>query len=105
MNPPNHLLLFMKKTAAYGRLKRILTGLLLVAVAGNSRAAVEQDILLSYAPSYATSLGGVESTLERRSRWAAEQPDVPASLIRLSVGCEDVEDLWSDLLQSLTASR
>ncbi len=54
---------------------------------------------------HATSLGGVESTLERRSRWAAEQPDVPASLIRLSVGCEDVEDLWSDLLQSLTASR
>lgn len=49
----------------------------------------------------ATSLGGVESTLERRRRWAAESPDVPESLIRLSVGIEDVDDLWRDLAQAL----
>ncbi len=47
----------------------------------------------------ATSLGGVESLIERRSRWAGEVAD-PA-LLRLSVGLEDVEDLWRDLDQAL----
>jgi cystathionine gamma-synthase len=51
----------------------------------------------------ATSLGGVESTLERRRRHPAESPDVPESLLRLSVGVEDVEDLWADLEQALKA--
>ena len=46
---------------------------------------------------YATSLGGVESTLERRRRWKAEPATIPEGLIRLSVGIEDVEDLWEDL--------
>ena len=50
---------------------------------------------------YATSLGGVESTLERRRRWEEESPAVPETLIRLSVGIEDVEDLWADLAQAL----
>jgi cystathionine gamma-synthase len=50
---------------------------------------------------HATSLGGVESTLERRRRHAAEAPTVPEELLRLSVGIEDVEDLWADLDQAL----
>jgi cystathionine gamma-synthase len=50
---------------------------------------------------FATSLGGVESLLERRRRWALEQPDVPESLIRLSVGIEDPDDLWRDLDRAL----
>ncbi|RKS80601.1 cystathionine gamma-synthase [Motilibacter peucedani] len=45
----------------------------------------------------ATSLGGVESTLERRRRHAGESVEVPETLLRLSVGIEDVEDLWADL--------
>jgi cystathionine gamma-synthase len=49
----------------------------------------------------ATSLGGVESTLERRRRWAGEAPTIPAGLVRLSVGLEDPDDLWSDLEQAL----
>ncbi|MGH8884086.1 MAG: trans-sulfuration enzyme family protein [Egibacteraceae bacterium] len=49
---------------------------------------------------YATSLGGVETTLERRNRHPGEEA-VPPSLIRLSVGCEHVEDLWDDLDQAL----
>jgi cystathionine gamma-synthase len=49
----------------------------------------------------ATSLGGVESTLERRRRHSGEPDVVPPELIRLSVGIEDVEDLWSDLSQAL----
>ena len=50
---------------------------------------------------HATSLGGVESTLERRRRWPEESPVVPDGLLRLSVGIEDVEDLWSDLSGAL----
>ena len=46
---------------------------------------------------HATSLGGVESSLERRRRWASESAAVPESLVRLSVGIEDVDDLWRDL--------
>jgi cystathionine gamma-synthase len=44
----------------------------------------------------ATSLGGVESTVERRARLEGQE-HVPPSLLRLSVGCEHVEDLWADL--------
>jgi cystathionine gamma-synthase len=50
---------------------------------------------------HATSLGGVESTLERRRRWPAEAATIPDALVRLSVGIEDVEDLWEDLAQAL----
>ena len=50
---------------------------------------------------HATSLGGVESTLERRRRWKAEAPTIPEGLVRLSVGIEDVEDLWDDLRTAL----
>jgi cystathionine gamma-synthase len=53
---------------------------------------------------FATSLGGVESTLERRHRWPGELPTVPKSLVRLSVGIEHVEDLWRDLAQGLDAA-
>jgi cystathionine gamma-synthase len=50
----------------------------------------------------ATSLGGVDSTLESRRRWEGER--VPANLIRLSVGLEDVDELWADLRQALEAA-
>lgn len=46
---------------------------------------------------YTTSLGGVESTWERRRRTESEPATVPDSLIRLSVGIEDVDDLWDDI--------
>lgn len=45
---------------------------------------------------HATSLGGVETTMERRSIHPGQE-HIPAGLIRLSVGCEDPEDLWADL--------
>lgn len=53
---------------------------------------------------YATSLGGVESLLERRRRWPLESTNVPESLIRLSFGIEDAEDLWSDLDAAIRAA-
>jgi cystathionine gamma-synthase len=52
---------------------------------------------------HATSLGGVESSLERRRRWPAESTAVSEALVRLSVGIEDVEDLWDDLADALSA--
>ena len=50
---------------------------------------------------HATSLGGVESLWERRRRWLGESQSVPETLIRLAVGCENVEDLWEDIDQAL----
>jgi cystathionine gamma-synthase len=47
----------------------------------------------------ATSLGGVTSTIETRFRW--EGTRVPPGLLRLSVGVEQVEELWVDLEQAL----
>lgn len=52
---------------------------------------------------HATSLGGVESTLERRRRWPLESDRVPLDLVRLSVGIEDPDDLWADLHAALTS--
>jgi len=48
----------------------------------------------------ATSLGGTESALERRSRWEGDR--VPPGLLRLSVGLEDPNELWADLEQALS---
>jgi cystathionine gamma-synthase len=45
---------------------------------------------------HATSLGGVETSMERRSVHPGQE-HIPPGLIRLSAGCEDLEDLWSDL--------
>jgi cystathionine gamma-synthase len=48
----------------------------------------------------ATSLGSVESLIERRSRWDGDAVVDPA-LLRLSTGIEDPHDLWNDLAQAL----
>ena len=54
---------------------------------------------------HATSLGGVESTIERRSKLPGQE-HVPPGLLRLSVGCEHIDDLWNDLNSALLhASR
>lgn len=50
---------------------------------------------------HSTSLGGVESQLERRRRHPSEPASVPEDLLRLSVGIEHVEDLWADLERAL----
>jgi cystathionine gamma-synthase len=47
----------------------------------------------------ATSLGGTSSVLETRSRWEGDR--VPPGLIRMSVGLENVEELWEDLSRAL----
>jgi cystathionine gamma-synthase len=49
---------------------------------------------------FATSLGGLESTIERRATHPGQE-HVPPGLLGLSVGCEQVEDLWQDLLRAI----
>ena len=50
---------------------------------------------------HSTSLGGVESQVERRRRHPTESEQVPPNLLRLSVGIEHVDDLWADIDQAL----
>ena len=52
---------------------------------------------------HATSLGSVESTIERRAAIPGQQ-HLPPSLLRLSVGIEDPQDLWRDLESGLRAT-
>jgi cystathionine gamma-synthase len=49
---------------------------------------------------HATSLGAVESTIERRASIPGQE-HLPPTLLRLSVGIEAVEDLWADLDRAL----
>ena len=51
---------------------------------------------------HATSLGGIETTAERRSGYEGSD-NVPAGLVRMSVGCEHVDDLWADIEAALDA--
>ena len=50
----------------------------------------------------ATSLGGTRSKLEARHRWEGDR--IPTGLIRLSVGLEEQEALWSDLEAALDSA-
>ncbi|MGH9132494.1 MAG: trans-sulfuration enzyme family protein [Ilumatobacteraceae bacterium] len=49
----------------------------------------------------ATSLGGVESTIERRAKLPGQE-HLPPTLLRLAVGIEDLDDLRADLEHALT---
>ncbi len=70
-------------------------GLLSFDVAGDARRVETATRLIVNA----TSLGGVRSTIESRHRWEGDR--VPENLLRLSVGLEDVEELWADLERAL----
>jgi cystathionine gamma-synthase len=73
-------------------------GLLSFDVSGGAEAARRVETCTRLITN-ATSLGGVDSVLETRRRWEGDR--VPESLVRLSVGLEDVEELWADLEQAL----
>ena len=70
-------------------------GLLSFEVAGDAGAVERATRVITNA----TSLGGVESLIETRARWEGDR--VPEGLVRLSVGLEDVDDLWDDLTEAL----
>jgi cystathionine gamma-synthase len=73
-------------------------GLMSFDVRGNARAVEEATRLIVNQ----TSLGGVTTTMESRHRWEGDR--VPESLLRLSVGLEDVDAIWADLEQALAAA-
>jgi cystathionine gamma-synthase len=52
---------------------------------------------------HATSLGGVESTMERRAAIPGQE-HLPPSLLRISVGIEDANDLIADLDSAMRSS-
>jgi cystathionine gamma-synthase len=74
-------------------------GLLSFDVAGGEEAARRVERRLTTIAN-ATSLGGVDSTLEWRGRWEGER--VPEGLLRLSVGLEPIDRLWDDLQRALS---
>lgn len=92
---PGHDIAARQMTGGFG-------GMLSIIVEGGAAGAQAViDACRVWTP--ATSLGSVESLIERRARWSGEQAD-PA-LLRLSTGIEDVNDLWNDLSAALDASR
>lgn len=52
---------------------------------------------------HATSLGAVESTMERRAAIPGQE-HLPPTLLRLSVGIEAADDLWADLDAAIRAA-
>lgn len=68
-------------------------------VAGGAEAA-DQACKKIRLISHATSLGAVDSTMERRAGQPGQE-HIPPGMIRFSVGIEDVDDLWFDLDQAL----
>jgi cystathionine gamma-synthase len=75
-------------------------GLMSFDVAGGAEAARRVETTTRLIKN-ATSLGGVASVLETRARWEGDR--VPDNLVRLSVGLEDVDELWADLKPTLSA--
>jgi cystathionine gamma-synthase len=67
---------------------------------GPSAARCEDRVRLARC---ATSLGGFETLVERRAR-SEPEGRVPEGLLRLSVGLEDVDDLWADLEQAIATA-
>ncbi|MDO4919251.1 PLP-dependent aspartate aminotransferase family protein [Kocuria sp.] len=78
-------------------------GSVLALVPHDDAAAAERLVSRLRVWTPATSLGGVESLVERRRRHHDEPHSVPENLLRLSVGIENVEDLWQDLRAGLDA--
>ncbi|CAL9298015.1 cystathionine gamma-synthase [Streptomyces rubradiris] len=84
---------------------RSFGGMVSFRVAGGEEAALEVCARTKVF-TLGESLGGVESLIEHPGRMthasvAGSQLEVPADLVRLSVGIENVEDLLEDLKQAL----
>jgi len=82
------------------QMERGFGGMLSIRLAGGRTRALEVagrlELFLR-----ATSLGGVESLVEHRETVEGTNTISPPDLLRLSIGIEDVEDLWKDLEQAL----
>ncbi|HMF64382.1 MAG TPA: cystathionine gamma-lyase [Edaphobacter sp.] len=67
------------------------------------KSAAETFLAKSKLLTEATSFGGVTTTAERRARWGGDA--IAEGFIRMSAGCEAVEDLIEDMAQALDAIR
>jgi cystathionine gamma-lyase len=67
------------------------------------QSAAETFLAKSKLVTEATSFGGITTTAERRARWGGDA--VADGFIRMSAGCEAVEDLIEDMTQALDAAR
>ncbi|CAN5619848.1 PLP-dependent transferase [soil metagenome] len=95
------LLTRLEKHAAIGEVRYPGFGAIVSIVLDQGELAADLLVRKTKLWVHATSLGGVESTFERRRRWKSEAATIPVGLVRMSVGIEDVEDLWSDLETAL----
>jgi cystathionine gamma-lyase len=67
------------------------------------RKAAEKFLAKAKLITEATSFGGITTTAERRARWGGDA--VAEGFIRMSAGCEAVEDLIEDMTQALDTLR
>jgi cystathionine gamma-lyase len=67
------------------------------------KATAETFLSKSQLLTEATSFGGITTTAERRARWGGDA--IPDGFIRLSAGCEAIEDLIEDIGQALDTIR
>ena len=65
----------------------------------HDRAAAEKFLTSSKLLTEATSFGGITTTAERRARWGGDA--IADGFIRMSAGCEAIEDLIEDMAQAL----
>ncbi len=66
-----------------------------------SAAAAARFLAAARLVASATSFGGVRTSADRRQRWGDA---VPPGFLRLSVGCEDADDLVADVRAALDAA-
>lgn len=66
------------------------------------RASAERFLAACALVDEATSFGGLHTSAERRARWGGDA--IPEGYIRMSVGCEQIDDLLADLTQALAQS-
>jgi cystathionine gamma-synthase len=79
-------------------------GMLSIRVKAGERAAIDAAARVELWKR-ATSLGGVESLIEHRASIEGAGSPCPTDLLRLSVGLEDVDDLYNDLDRALRAAN
>jgi cystathionine gamma-synthase len=93
---PGHALARRQMSGGFG-------GMLSIRARGGEKAAIAVASKVALWKR-ATSLGGVESLIEHRASIEGPSSPCPPDLLRLSVGVEDVEDLWRDIDQALRST-
>lgn len=94
---PGHALAAQQMQGGFG-------GMLSLRVRAGERGAIDAAARVQVWKR-ATSLGGVESLIEHRASVEGPGTPCPADLLRLSVGLEDPDDLYSDLDRALRAAN